>query len=151
MKEFDKLCKEFEQLNPVEYAAILAAKSARIVPALNAISEDGVGGAELLADFVLCSIVADGKLSEEEFLVMKPMMDVFFGEFFNYEDCKETVKLIKRDGKQFKKYLDETVDMIGQLSEDLKDDIILVCLLICAIDGKVSAKEKAWIKQLIRE
>ena len=28
--------------------------------------------------------------------------------------------------------------------------LLVVCLLVCAIDGKVSAKEKKWIKQLIR-
>lgn len=150
MKDFDKLCKEFEQLDPVDYAATLALKSAKIIPALNAVSGDGLGGVEMLADFVLCSIVADGKLSEEEFILMKPMMDIFFGEDFDYADCKETVKLLRRDAKAFKRYLDGVVDLLGELSEDLKDDIIIVCLLICAVDGKVSLKEKNWIKQLIR-
>lgn len=150
MKDFNNLCKEFEQLDPLQYAGILAAKSAKIIPALNAISGDKLGGVEILVDFILCSIVVDGKLSEEEFLLMKPMMDVFFGENFDYEDCKAAVRLIKRDTKELKNYLDETVDLLGQLSEDLKDDIIIVYLLICAVDGKVSLKEKNWIKPLIK-
>lgn len=37
------------------------------------------------------------------------------------------------------------------LSEELKENIIIVCLLICAVDGKVSPKEKTWIKQLVKE
>ena len=41
------------------------------------------------------------------------------------------------------------VDLIGLFSEDIKADIIVVCMLICAIDGNISAKEKNWIKQLI--
>ena len=28
--------------------------------------------------------------------------------------------------------------------------IIIVCLMVCAIDGKISGKEKKWIKQLAR-
>ena len=41
------------------------------------------------------------------------------------------------------------VDILGLLSDELKDDIVIICLMICAIDGKVSLKEKKWIKQLI--
>ena len=41
------------------------------------------------------------------------------------------------------------VDLIGFADEDLKDEIVLLCLLVCAIDGEVSDEEKAWIKQLI--
>ncbi len=45
--------------------------------------------------------------------------------------------------------MDRMVDVIGLVSPELKDDIVLVCLMVCAVDGKVSAKEKKWIKQLI--
>lgn len=150
MTSFNQLCTTVENLDAVEYTALLAAKSLKIIPALNALSSDGIGGTEMLADFVLCSIVVDGKLSEEEYLLMKPMLNVFFGEDFDYDDCKKTVRVLRSDTKKFKKYLDNLVDLLGTLSEELKDDIITVCLLICAVDGKISAKEKSWIKQLIK-
>ena len=150
MNSFNQLCKAAENLNAVDYTVILAEKSAKLIPALNAVSLDGTGGVEMLADFVLCSIVVDGKLSDEEFFLMKPMLDAFFGEDFDYEDCKKTVQLLRADAKDFRNYLDEFVDMLGEFSEELKEDIITVCLLICAVDGKISAKEKSWIKQLIQ-
>ena len=52
--------------------------------------------------------------------------------------------------RELKKSVDEMVDVLGLLSDDLKDDIITVCLLICAVDGKVSLRERNWIKQLIK-
>lgn len=42
------------------------------------------------------------------------------------------------------------VDILGQLSDKLKEDIIIVCLLICAVDGTISYKERKWVKQLIK-
>ncbi len=51
--------------------------------------------------------------------------------------------------KDYKRTMDRMVDVIGLVSPELKDDIVLVCLMVCAVDGKVSAKEKKWIKQLI--
>ena len=53
-------------------------------------------------------------------------------------------------GKELKKYVDYMIDILGLVSDELKEDIIVVCLLICAIDGHISLKEKNWIKQLIK-
>ena len=41
-------------------------------------------------------------------------------------------------------------DYLGMLSEELQSDVVLLALLICAVDGKVGAKEKKYIKKLIR-
>ena len=49
----------------------------------------------------------------------------------------------------YKDTMDGIVDMLGTVSPVLKDDIILVCMLVCAVDGKISDDEKAWIRQLI--
>jgi hypothetical protein len=150
MSEFNKLCKEVESLNAAEYSLIVAEKSAKIIPVLSGICEDGVDGVSIFAKFILGAIVADGKLAEEEYLLAYPLFKVFFGENVNYDDCAKLVKSLRPETKEFKKALDEMVDVLGEIDEDLKDDIILVCLLICAIDGKISLKEKAWIKQLIK-
>ena len=41
------------------------------------------------------------------------------------------------------------VDVIGCFSDEMKTDIVIVAMLICAVDGKISFKEKNWIKKLI--
>lgn len=149
MNEFNKLCKTIDELDPDTYTEILADKSAKVIPALAAISEDGLSGVTIFANFILGAVVADGKLTEEEYLLALPLFKVFFGDSVNYDDCKMIVKKMGNEAKELKNALDEMVDVLGQLSEDLKDDIIIICMLICSIDGKISAKEKSWIKQLI--
>lgn len=151
MKEFDVLCRELEEMDGATYTALLAEKAARVLPALAAVSDSGVDGAAMLATFILGAVAADGKLSEEEYLLLSPMLHVFFGDAVDYETCKEAVKEFRPEARALKDGVDMLVDVLGQLSEDLKDDIVLVCLMICAIDGKVSQKEKRWIKQLVRE
>ncbi len=150
MKAFDALCKEFEQLDAGTYTALLAEKSLNVLPALQAVAGSDVDGAELFASFILGAIAADGKLSEEEYLLCYPLLHAFFGDEVNYEDCKNAAKLLRSESRAFKKSLDEIVDFLGLLSDDLKDDVVLICLMICAIDGKVSAKEKSWIKKLVK-
>ena len=150
MNDFDRLCKEVESLNPLEYGAIITAKTVKILPALRALSEDPADTIELLATFIIASVYADGKLDEAEYLLLLPMMKLFLGETYDYDSAKKIVKAFKPEGRELKKVVDCLVDILGEFSEDLKDDVITVCLLICAIDGKISHREKRYIKQLIR-
>ena len=150
MNDFNKICKVVENLNALEYAAIITAKTAKIMPALNERTEDTADSLELLATFMIASVYADGKLDESEYLLLMPALKLFFGEDFDYDSAKALVKAFKPEGRELKKVVDAVVDLLGELSEDLKEDIITVCLLICAIDGKISLKEKRYIKQLIR-
>ena len=150
MKDFNELCKTVEELNPVEYAAVLGRASLRIMPAIRAFSEDGIECAKILASFLIASVYADGKLDETEYAVMSPLLKSFFGEDFDFEAAKALTKAFRKEGRELKNEVDYLVDFLGTLSEELKADIIFVCLLICAVDGKVSLKEKAYIKQLMR-
>ena len=150
MKDFNELCRSVEELSPLEYAAVLGRTSLKIMPAIRAFSEDGRTCAEVLAAFVIASVYADGKLDESEYLLMAPLLKAFFGEDFDFEDAKKLAKEWRKEGSAVKKEVDYLVDFLGTLSEELKGDIIFACLLMCAVDGKVSLKEKSYIRQLMR-
>jgi uncharacterized tellurite resistance protein B-like protein len=151
MKEFNRLCKEFEEMDAQRYNTILDELSARIIPALQFITDDGIQGELIFARFLMGAIVSDGKLSEDEYVFMEPMLARFFGGDVDFEYCKTLIKENRTMGKDLKNEVDYMVDVLGMLSDDLKNDIITVCLMVCAVDGKVSMKEKRWIRQLIRE
>ena len=150
MKDFNELCRSVEELSPLEYAAVLGRTSLKIMPAIRAFSEDGRTCAEVLAAFVIASVYADGKLDESEYLLMAPLLKAFFGEDFDFEDAKKLAKEWRKEGRAVKKEVDYLVDFLGTLSEELKGDIIFAYLLMCAVDGKVSLKEKSYIRQLMR-
>ena len=150
MKDFDKLCREFEQIDADTYADVLMSKSEVILPVLMAFSEDGLTGAEIFASFIYGAIAADGKLSEEEYALVYPLLHIFLGDDVNYEDTAKAFRSMKSDNREMKKRVDEMVDLIGLFSDELKADIIIVIMLICAVDGKISLREKNWIKQLIK-
>ena len=150
MKDFNELCRSVEELSPLEYAAVLGRTSLKIMPAIRAFSEDGRTCAEVLAAFVIASVYADGKLDESEYLLMAPLLKAFFGEDFDFEDAKKLAKEWRKEGRAVKKEVDYLVDFLGTLSEELKGDIIFACVLMCAVDGKVSLKEKSYIRQLMR-
>jgi len=150
MREFNKLCKQFEQLDVLSYTAILAEKSIKVLPALREAAGGKLDGAAAFATFIMGAIAADGRLSEEEYTLCYPLLYAFFGDSVNYDDCKSAARLLRSEGRELKKAVNDMVDIFGALSDELKDDIIIICMLICAVDGKISLKEKAWIKELIK-
>ena len=150
MKDFDLLCKEFEEMDGETYTALLAKKAATLIPALSLISVDALSGIGIFSTFIFGAIGADGRLSEEEYALVHPLLHAFFGDKVDYEACRAAVRAARAETKALKEAADEMVDVLAELSEDLKNDLILVCLMICAIDGKVSLKEKQWIKKLIK-
>lgn len=149
MKSFNELCKIAEELNPVEYAAVVTEKSLKILPALNNVTGSVGETAGLFASFLMASICADGKLDETEYTLMLPMLKLLFGNEFDYDAAKALARVFRPEGKELKKAVRDIVGVLGQVDEELKDDIILVCLLICAVDGKITLREKNYIKQLI--
>ncbi|MCI7607259.1 MAG: TerB family tellurite resistance protein [Spirochaetales bacterium] len=150
MKDFDKLCKDFESIDIDTYAAVLTEKAMKLIPALSAFSEDGLSGIEIFASFIYGAIAADGKLSEDEYALVYPLLHAFFGDSIDYNDAKRAFSSLSKEHKELKTIVDEMVDLIGFFSDEMKADIIIVVMLICAVDGKISLKEKNWIKKLIK-
>lgn len=150
MSSFNDLCKLMESMDPATYTEVMVAKSADVLVGLRDLTCDGLDALAIYTDFLLCAVAADGKLSEGEFLMVKPVMDLIAGSDVSYDDAKAIFKAAGLDKpKEYKAAMDKTVDLLGLVSPELKDDIILVCMLVCAVDGKISFREKRWIKKLI--
>ncbi|MBQ7701616.1 MAG: pyridoxamine 5'-phosphate oxidase family protein [Candidatus Methanomethylophilaceae archaeon] len=125
-------------------------KSIDVMAALIDLAADGKDGITAYMQFILASVAADGELSEKEFELLKPFFDKMAGKEVTYEEAVEIFKKMGLDKPDaLKNVVDVMVDIIGLVSEDTKADIVMLCLLVCAIDGEVSQKEKDWIRQLI--
>ncbi len=151
MKSFDRICNEVEKIPYEEYALILHEKSARVIPALSVLTGSVRDGLSIFGSFIIASVASDGKLSEEEYLLLYPMMRNFFGDEFDYEDSKKLVRELAPEARQLKKLVDEMVDLLGKVDDGLKEDIIVIAMLICAVDGKMNLRERLWIRQLVKD
>ena len=149
MSDFDSLCKQLEEMDSETFAQIFEKKSADVINALTALTADGKDGVTAYMQFILASVAADGELSKSEYILLKPWFDRMADKDTTYEDGVEIFKGLGLDEPDaYKDIIDTMVDIIGLVDEDVKDDIILLCLLVCAIDSEITEKEKDWIRQL---
>ena len=149
MTEFDDLCREAEEIDFETRCAILKGKSQEILPLLSEKSEDGESGADILSTFLFSAMAADGRLSSEEYDLLYPLLSSFLGEKINYTDAKKAVGAMRKENREMKKISEDMIGVLAEFSEDLRREIVLVIMMICAADGKISLSEKLWIKKLL--
>ena len=147
---FELACKDVERLDPKTYREIVAEKSARVIKTLTMISDDEVSATSFFTGILLGAVICDGVLDEAEFNLIKPMMDVALGKEVTFEDACDTVNQLVPDKKSYKDYVNKMTDLFGQMSDAMKTDIVTVSLLVCAADGKISFKERRWLKELAK-
>ena len=149
MATFSELCKKLEELDSETFNAVFNKKSTDVLTGLTALS-DGNAAINAYLHFILASVAADGVLDESEFRLLKPMFDNMDGQDVSYERAKEMFSEMGLDQPgAYQEVVDTMLDIIGEVSEEMKDDIVMLCLMTCAVDGTISDKEKAWIKQLV--
>jgi uncharacterized pyridoxamine 5'-phosphate oxidase family protein len=150
MSKFETLCKKLETMDRDQFADLFNTKSTEVIAKLSSLSLDGKDGVAVYMEFILASAAADGNLAKDEFKLLKPLFDHVAGKSVTYNDA---VKMFNAMGLNkpdaLKKVVDTMVDIIGLVDEAVKDDIVILCLMVCSIDRDVSEKEKEWIKQLV--
>lgn len=149
MTEFYELCKEAEDIDFETRCAILRGKSEELLPLLSEKSVDGESGEDILSTFLISAMAADGRLSQGEYELLHPLLSSFLGEKMNYKDAKKAVGSMKKEAREMKKISEKMIEVLSEFSDELRKEIVLVILMICASDGKVSLSEKLWIQKLL--
>lgn len=150
MFEFKKLCDSYEKLSTVEKGLLLAEKSASITAKLCLLDIPGVDPISALAGFIIGSVVSDGKINEQEYLLIYPSLARVFGDGFDFASIKDSFEKDGDGRRMIAEYTEELMSVISFLDESVADDLIMLCLCVTAIDGRVSLKEKNYIKRLCR-
>lgn len=149
MFEFNQVMKDYESLNAIERGLMLTEKSVSILAKLSALDIDGLDPVETLASFIIGSVVADGKLHEKEYLLIYPALVKVFGTDFDYESIKKEFEADKDGRNDIAKYTTDLLRILEMADETLYEDVIILCLCVVTIDGKVSLREKNYVKRLI--
>lgn len=147
MFEFKKVCDAYERLSPRERRLLLVEKSAVVLARLHNLSIPGVDPVDVLAGFLVGSVTADGKINEKEYLMIYPALVRTFGDDFDFASIKESFRR-KDDRKMVAEYTQEMLYLLGFMDEDLKWDIIILCLCVTSVDNRITLKEKRYLRRL---
>lgn len=148
MFEFKKVCDSFEKLSAVERGLLIAEKSATVLAKLRGLSIVGIDPVGVLAGFMTGSVAADGKINEEEYLLIYPALVKTFGDDFNFATIKESFRRDKDGKRLISDYTEKMLSIFSFLDEELKWDVVTLCLCVTSIDGRITLREKRYIRCL---
>lgn len=149
MSEFDSFCDKIANLPLEQKEANINALTKDILPTLRVITEDDKTGIQIYINFLLAAMGADGKLSVEQYNLFKPLFDATAGAPTTYDDALHMFRTAGLDKQaNYKDAVDLMVGVVGLASNDLKQSILMLCLMVCALDGSVTQKEKDWLAPL---
>ena len=149
MFEFENIMKDYEKLTSVERGLILTEKSVGILAKLAALDIEELNPVDTLAAFIIGSVAADGKLPEKEYLLIYPALVKTFEQDFDFETIKKGFESDKDTRREIAEHTKDLIRILELVDDELFEDIIILCLCVVTIDGKVSLREKRYIKQLI--
>lgn len=150
MSDFDTLCRVLEGMDPDRYNEIILSRSEAVLSGLRSVAPEGIDVVSVFADFILCAVSADGVLTEEEHMLAKPILDMMTESDTTYADALEFFRSAGLDSPEgYRATMDAVADMLGAVSPELKDDIVLLCMMVCAVDGRISDEERDWIRRLV--
>ncbi|MBQ9469116.1 MAG: TerB family tellurite resistance protein [Clostridia bacterium] len=149
MFDLDEVCGKVEKLDPMTYAQLISELSESVMKGLTAIVGNPDDAQTLLTSLILGAVISDGKIKEQEFGLIKPLFEEAVGEEVTFEEMTEFMDAFKTGKSDYKKMIASLTNLFGAVSDDLKSDTVMLCMLVCAADGKISVREKNWLRQLI--
>lgn len=148
MFEFAKLYGAFERSGTAERTSLLTERSSELLNALSGITIGDTDAVTVLAGFIVGSFTFDGKIRETEYLMIYPTLACVFGDDFDFTSIKEKFGTSTGGKRAIADYTEKMQCLLSLTNSDMKRDIIMLCLCIVSVDGKVSLKEKYYIRQL---
>lgn len=79
-----------------------------------------------------------------------PALVKAFGNDFDFNSVKESFKKDHDGRKRLSGYTEDMIRVLDFLDDEIKSEIVTLCLCVMAIDGKISLKEKNYIKRLCK-
>lgn len=148
MFEFKRVCNRYERMSTEERRYLLTEKATSIFERLKNSCISGINPIEILFGFIIGSVTADGKINEMEYLLIYPILEKVFGDEIDFVAFKDSFQR-SSDGKALVDgYTSKMEHIFSLLDEELKRDVIMLCLGVTTIGGKITLKEKRYIRHL---
>lgn len=149
MFRFNKLCKKCEKLNPVQRNTLIVEKSTKILNVFRKMSTTSeISATNALAAFIVGSAISDGIILEKEYKVMYPALVKAFGSDYDFEAIKMAFLDDVSGIIQLKEYTANLTKIIRTADIRLEYDVLTLCVLIVSANGKVTRRERRYLKQL---
>ena len=80
---------------------------------------------------------------------LAPSLVKAFGEDFDFATVKAEFEGDKQTHKEIRDYTRDLLTVLSLVDDSIREDVVALCLAVVTVDGKISLKERKYIKKLI--
>lgn len=150
-KDFEKLCKDFENLSQPELDKHLASYYKDLLEPLATIYNDREKPKFTLATSAMVAASIDGQFTMGEFRQISSLLEICTGRTLNYDEAKQMVEDATSNEGSARGFVEKTYDMLRNMNEECGAKYIMFLTGIICADGDASRSERKWIHGLLKK
>ena len=150
MRTVEQLIAEYTALSEEERMLALNKYTMKAVASCLRYEDDYEEATKAIGVLTYAAIIADDRISDDELLLIYAGLKITLGDRIDLDECKRIAAetLINRD--TYKSAAKHFAEVYLSLWDDKdKEDVINLCIALCAMDGVVSPLEVKWLKELV--
>ena len=144
------LLAEYEAFTQAEKDVALGKYTVKAVTSCVQYSDNPEEATLALGVLTYAAILADDRISDEELMLLYKGIQVTLNGEVDWDECQMIAANalnnkadIKDGAKEFAQ------NYLSMWRDNDKEDVIMLCIALCAVDGVISEKEKTWLKELV--
>ena len=151
MTHYEKKWHELTKISPESYLYIFKFKSDMILIVLRETYVDDLNGLSLYTKLLFQTLNFNYAFSEEIYDQHKELLDAAIGYDITFEEAQRYASLARRENKAFEEFADDIGRMFKKIPEDIKEDIVTICLLLGSINQRPTYKVRSFFARYYQE
>lgn len=150
MKTVDMLIAEYNALSKADKEDALGKYTIKALTSCVMYSDDPEEATLALGVLTYAAILADDRIADEELMLLYRGLQVSLGGEVDWDECQMIAANTLNNKEDFIVGAEEFAqNYLSMWKENDKEDVIMLCIVLCAIDGVISDKGKVWLNELV--
>lgn len=150
MKNVDTLIAEYNALSEAEKAVALGTYTMKAVTSCVMYEDNPEEATLALGVLTYAAILADDRISDEELILLHRGLQLSLNDNVDWDECQMIAANTLHNKEGFRAGAKEFAqNYLSMWKDNDKEDVIMLCIALCAIDGVISEKEKVWLNELV--
>lgn len=150
MKTVEQLVAEYANLSPEERMLALNKYTMKAVGSCLKYEDDYQEATNAIGILTYAAIIADDRISDNELLLIYTGLKVTLGDSIDLDECKRIAAETLGNKSNIRLAAKDIAERYLSLwSDSDKEDVIRLCIALCAIDSVISPLEIKWLKELV--
>ena len=137
--KYNQLLQQYVNAPYNHLLGIAAGALNRVMPVFNSVAKDG-NGATFVVPFICTSLAIDGQFTELEYRFIRDLLGI--------DQSYDYFKTVVQNYYSIE-YVNAIDGLIDSCPQELKGDLLTLCLTFVAVDERISKEENAFIARLL--